>query len=79
MIAKMTKHTHGLSVTPSYPTCPICEEESDDDRGWCSRCEDFVSNQPTPKPLPPVRGTARQIMERIEERSLGNGWNRWAA
>lgn len=30
---------------PSYPICQSCEEESDDDSGWCSQCEQFADGR----------------------------------
>jgi predicted amidophosphoribosyltransferase len=27
---------------PHYPICVSCEEESDDDSGYCSRCEQYA-------------------------------------
>ena len=54
---------------PAYPTCPVCETETDDDRGWCSACEAFAHEHPP----------AVSLEEWVFDQSPDRKWPRIAA
>lgn len=64
---------------PSYPECPSCENETSNAEGWCLDCKAFVHEHPPQVSLAEWAVKHPQLVEQFEQRSLGNGWHRFAA